>query len=72
MSHIADKGYKSKRFAVLVFLVLLVTLEFKLGESGITSIQWMDFLKWSFITWGLTEVGKAGTEAYRDKGVSNE
>lgn len=72
MSHIKDKGYKSKRFTVLAFLCFVVTLEFKLGSSGITAVQWMDFLKWSFIAWAASEVGKASTEAYRDKGMGNE
>lgn len=72
MSNVADKGYKSKRFAVLVFITCLVTFEFKFGDSGITADQWINFLKWSFIAWGATEVGKAGAEAYRDRGFDNE
>jgi len=72
MSHIADKGYKSKRFAVLVFIIFLVTIEFKLGGSGITAEQWLDFLKWSFVAWATSEVGKAGAEAVRDKAISQQ
>jgi len=68
MSHLADKGTKSKRFRVLVVLVLLVTIDYKFGAGGITPTEWLDFLKWAFAAWALSEVGKAGAEAYRDQG----
>ncbi len=70
MSHLNDKGTKSKRFRVLCILVLIVTLEYKFG-SGITAAAWIDFLKWAFGMWALSEVGKATAEAYRDRGVDN-
>lgn len=71
MSHLTDKGMRSKRFRTLAVLVLIVTLDYKVG-SGVSSDVWIDFLKWAYGIWTVSEVGKAGFEAYRDKGAKNE
>ena len=66
MSHIQDKGVKSKRFMTMLLLLLLVTIDYKSG-SGMTPSEWLGFIQWLFGLWAVSEVGKSGAEAYRDK-----
>ena len=73
MSHLKDKGIRSKRLMLTLFLLLLVTVDYKYGDNNLKPEQWLDFIKWLFGFFALSEVGKAGAESFRDhnKGGSN-
>lgn len=63
MMHLDYKGWRSTRIQVGAILALSVTAAYLFGD--VTAAQWIDFLKWDFGTYALSEVGAKGAVAMR-------
>lgn len=66
MNTLAYKGWQSTRLQLGIILILMVTLAYLFGD--VTSAQWLDFLEWVSVTYGLTEIGVKGAVAYKERG----
>lgn len=63
------KGIRSTRLQLGVVLGLGVTAAFIWGdpEKGVTAAQWIEFIKWDFGIYALSEVGAKGASAYKER-----
>ncbi len=63
MDSLDYKGWRGTRAEAAIALSIVSTVAFAL--SSISADQWLDFLKWIFGTYAVSEVGHKASNAYR-------
>lgn len=66
MDHLQYKGWKSTRVLLGIILGLMVTGGWMFGD--VSAEQWIEFLKWDFGIFALSEIGAKGAVAVRERG----
>ena len=60
------KGWKSTRLQLTAICMVMTTIAFY--KSSITSIEWLDFLKWVIGIYSTSEFGAKAATAYKERG----
>jgi len=69
MKNLDYKGVKSTRFVITLLLMSLGS--FFLALDIISQDNWLELMKWSFITYSTSEAAAKGATAYKERGNGN-